>query len=76
MHDRSLAIQAAALAQRLKHAVVKAGGTRAVSRKTGISEAMLYRYYQGQPVPSDKLMVLAAACAVTPSWFFHENEAC
>jgi transcriptional regulator with XRE-family HTH domain len=63
------------LAKRLKQAVMKAGGTRAVSRKTGISEAMLYRYYQGQPVPSDKLMLLAEACAVTASWFFQKNEA-
>jgi transcriptional regulator with XRE-family HTH domain len=75
-NNRPLDAQAATLAQRLKHAVVKAGGTRAISRKTGISEAMLYRYYQGQPVPSDKLITLAATCNVTPDWFFQTDPLC
>lgn len=34
---------------------------------------MLYRYYVGQPIPSDKLIALAAACKVTPAWFFADE---
>lgn len=61
------------LAIRLKQAVVAAGGTRALSQHTGISEAQLNRYYNGQPVPSDKLIALATACNVTVPWLFEET---
>lgn len=60
------------LSIRLKQAVVAAGGTRRIALATGVSEAMLYRYYLGKPVPSDRLMRLARACHVSVAWLFGE----
>lgn len=54
---------------RLKLCIERAGSVRALSRASGVSEAMLYRYLAGQCDPSRRtLLALAGATDVGVGW--------
>lgn len=62
------------LAVRLRQAIKSAGGTRRCAQRIGISEASLYRYYAGTPIPSDKLVAIANTLNVSIGWLFGETD--
>jgi len=62
------------LARRLRLAIPAARTIRDVAADAQISEAMMYRYLQGTPIPSDRLQALAAACGVSIAWLFGEAD--
>lgn len=54
---------------RLQACVMRAGGKRALAQRSGISEAQLYRYLNGETVvPSDRLVAIAEAVTVDSHW--------
>jgi len=59
---------------RLRQAVAESGGVRLVARRTGISEAQIYRYFKGSSVPSDRIIVLAQFCGISIGWIFGEVD--
>lgn len=61
------------LGKRLKQAIKAAGGTRRISRASGIHESVIYRYFNGWAIPSHRLYALARLCNVSAAWLFGET---
>ncbi|MGE0697458.1 MAG: hypothetical protein AB7O57_00010 [Hyphomicrobiaceae bacterium] len=61
---------------RLRLAAALAGGLRALSRASGVSEAMLYRYLAGRcDIPRRALLALAGAAGVDAGWLVAGEDA-
>ena len=58
----------AAITARLREAVRKAGGNEVVSEKAGVPLRTLSNYLAGNEMKLSKLLDLAAACGVSPTW--------
>jgi SAM-dependent methyltransferase/transcriptional regulator with XRE-family HTH domain len=64
-----MAMESHLLLDRLGACVDRVGGKRALAQLSGISEAQLYRYLNGETVvPSDRLVAIADAAKVDSSW--------
>lgn len=64
-----MALESPLILERLDACVARVGGKRALAKLSGISEAQLYRYLNGETVmPSDRLVAVADAAKVDSSW--------
>ncbi|MGD9830703.1 MAG: hypothetical protein AB7U66_18430 [Hyphomicrobiaceae bacterium] len=62
-------------AHRLRHAAALVGGVRALSRASGVSEAMVYRYLAGHcDITRGALLALARAAGVPAGWLLAGDE--
>lgn len=56
------------LPNRLAECAKKAGGKRALAQAAQISEAQLFRYFNGTEIPVSRLIAIALAANVSPAW--------